>query len=80
MDHTFSGDEFLSDGEEFVPEFVSALIPTDAPFSNLKFVAIPVMIKYTDTNIRTKMDIGRIKNRLENQVGTCWNLETILSW
>ena len=40
--HSFSGDEFLSDGEEFVPEFISSLIPTDGIFWNLKFATIPV--------------------------------------
>ena len=68
MDLASSGDKFLSDNEEFVPEFITTLIPTDAPLSDLKVVTIPVIIKFNDQNIKTRIDIARVKSRVEHQV------------
>ena len=67
MFHSFSGDEFLSENETFDEAFVNSLIPPNAPFAMLKFVTIPCMIKYGDKN-HTRMDIGQIKHRVEEQI------------
>ena len=67
MLHSFSGDKVLSENEAFEEACVKSLIPPNSPFAMLKFVAIPCMIKYGDKN-HTRMDIGQIKHRVEEQI------------
>ena len=66
----FSGDEFLSDDEEFDPTFIHKVIPSDISLETLTFVTIPCWRKKaqnSNENI-TKVDIGQIKHRVEDQI------------
>ena len=66
--HSYSGDEFLSENEMFDPKFINDLIPPNASLVSLNYVAIPCMMKSGDSNNITKMDIGQIKHRVEDQL------------
>ena len=66
----FSGDEFLSDDEEFDPTFIHKVIPTDISLETLTLVAIPCWRKHAQNSNEsiTKVDIGQIKDRVEAQI------------
>ena len=66
----FSGDEFLSEDEEFDPTFINKVIPPDISLDTLTFVAIPCWRKHAQNSNEsiTKVDIGQIKDRVEAQI------------